>query len=134
MKLARPRPRPEGEHIVPLINVVFLLLIFVMLAGQITSPDPLPIAPAKAVEAEARPNRLTTVSLGANGELDIDGTIVPKSEFVSAVREALAETPERSLLLRPDRASDANALIEVMRLLRTADVVSARLIVVKGSD
>lgn len=49
-----PPPRKEPpESIVPMINVVFLLLIFFLMTAQIAPPDPFGIEPPESAEGEA---------------------------------------------------------------------------------
>lgn len=45
MDFAPPKRRPRAESIVPMINVVFLLLIFFLMTAQIAPPDPFEVAP-----------------------------------------------------------------------------------------
>ncbi|MBL4543543.1 MAG: biopolymer transporter ExbD, partial [Rhodobacteraceae bacterium] len=40
MRLAAPRPTRPREPVVPMINVVFLLLIFFLMAAVIAPPEP----------------------------------------------------------------------------------------------
>ena len=52
MDFAPRRPaRPARENIVPMINVVFLLLVFFVMTAQIAPPDPFDIAPPEAGDA-----------------------------------------------------------------------------------
>src|SRR3546814_6397158 len=52
MQLRRRSRRFDSEEaILTLINVVFLLLIFFMLAGRMTEPSPFAIAPPVSAEA-----------------------------------------------------------------------------------
>ena len=54
----KSRPRPgEDERILPLINVVFLLLIFFMLAGRLAVSDPFAadVSPAIKLLSAAAP-------------------------------------------------------------------------------
>ncbi|MEY8838250.1 ExbD/TolR family protein, partial [Cribrihabitans sp. XS_ASV171] len=58
MDLSEPPKRPRGESIVPMINVVFLLLIFFLMTSQLAQPDPFDVTPPEAqseAEAEAEP-------------------------------------------------------------------------------
>ncbi len=36
-----PRRKPE-ENLLPMINVIFLLLVFFLMAARLTAPNPLP--------------------------------------------------------------------------------------------
>ena len=50
--IMKPVSRPDRENVIPLINVVFLLLIFFMIAGQMSRPEMLDIM-VPSVQAEA---------------------------------------------------------------------------------
>ena len=57
MRIDMPPRRPRGESIIPMINVVFLLLIFFLLTAQIAPSTPFPLTPpdsASDIPAEAR--------------------------------------------------------------------------------
>ena len=47
----QPRRR-NGENIVPMINVVFLLLIFFLMTAQIAPPEPLEVNPPQSQDGE----------------------------------------------------------------------------------
>jgi hypothetical protein len=68
--LPRPQRRKPAAAILPLINVVFLLLMFIVLAGVIRTPDPFALTPPSAAEGEradaADPD--TTLFVAASGE------------------------------------------------------------------
>jgi biopolymer transport protein ExbD len=68
-----PRRRlDEDERILPLINVVFLLLVFFMVAGRLTAGDPFPIDPPESA-SEGSPPEGRLIAFGPNGELALDG-------------------------------------------------------------
>lgn len=58
------------DSVIPLINVVFLMLIFFMVAGQIQKSDPIQVTPPRSIN-EARPTSDPNVLLliGAHQEL-----------------------------------------------------------------
>ncbi|WP_322867174.1 biopolymer transporter ExbD [Aquicoccus sp. G2-2] len=47
MDIPRPVRRPRGEAILPMINVVFLLLIFFLMTAELAPPEPVAVAPRK---------------------------------------------------------------------------------------
>ncbi|MBN9887435.1 ExbD/TolR family protein [Salipiger abyssi] len=63
----RPR-RPRPEPVVPMINVVFLLLIFFLMTASLTPPAPFDVA---APEAPGTPDEAQrdTLYLSADGQL-----------------------------------------------------------------
>lgn len=115
MRFAPPaRPRRPRENIVPMINVVFLLLIFFLMTAQIAPPEPFEIAPPDSASPDpAEPARVLHVS--AEGDLAYDGA---RGEAVFA---ALAADPDGGpLTIRADGRARAERLAEV--LARLADL------------
>ena len=70
MRLDAPQPRPPVESVTPMINVVFLLLIFFLMTATIAPPAPfeveLPAAEAEPGAAETP----RTLHLRADGAIE----------------------------------------------------------------
>ena len=63
------RENRDEEGVIPLINVVFLMLIFFMMAGQIQKSDPVSIVPPQSInqaKTERQPD--VTIVIGTAGE------------------------------------------------------------------
>lgn len=82
MQFARPRKRQPREATVPMINVVFLLLIFFLMTATIAPQDPLDVSPPMATSDPAEPAKALvvaadgTVALGEmRGQAAIDGVV-----------------------------------------------------------
>lgn len=54
-----PPRREQRENIVPMINVVFLLLIFFLMTAQIAPPEPFEVTPPESTEGGATEGTLT---------------------------------------------------------------------------
>ena len=103
----------------PLINVVFLLLIFFMLAGQLASTDPFPTEPPRSASEGMTQERRMVVHLGADGRLAFNGAIVDEA----ALRDAVARHgPSPAVQLKADSRADAPRMVRTMELLRSAGV------------
>lgn len=104
MLFAPPRRRRPAENIVPMINVVFLLLIFFLMTAQIAPPEPFEIVPP--VSDSDTPSDIGSVLyVASDGTLDLDGA---RGE---AVFEALsARDPDEPLLIRADERVKAAVL------------------------
>ena len=63
------RRRPHREPIVPLINVVFLLLIFFMLVGSVRPSEPLAVELPRAAAGKEPGRDGRVLYLGADGAL-----------------------------------------------------------------
>ena len=114
------RSRNDDDAVMPLINVVFLLLIFFMIAGTLTSTDPFEISPPSSSSSVNEEIGTLTLLVGPNGELALDGEMVPQSDLESALAARLLENPEIVLRLKADGGAKANDIIEVMEVIRAA--------------
>ena len=68
MRFAHTQTKPRAEAIVPMINVVFLLLIFFLMTATIAPPDPLDVVPPEAGADPANPTE-RVLHLGAEGAM-----------------------------------------------------------------
>ena len=132
MRFARPRPRNDDERILPLINVVFLLLIFFMLAGRFSAADPFQIDPPRSASEGVATERDILVLVGADGRLALDGDIIEEATLGAAVADRLSPDKTMRLWLKADGSAEATRVVEVMELLRAAGAERLRLLTVTG--
>ncbi|WP_200196336.1 biopolymer transporter ExbD [Halorhodospira abdelmalekii] len=123
MKLPLPPSHKDPEeHILPLINIVFLLLIFFMVAGTLTAPPPFSVelpASERGGEVATEPLR---IHLGRSGEIALEGREEGLTELEEAVAKLLEESPGRPVQVQADRQARADALLDLMDALRAAGV------------
>ncbi|SFA75624.1 biopolymer transport protein ExbD [Poseidonocella pacifica] len=68
MRFTEAPRRAPSENMVPMINVVFLLLIFFLMTAQIAPPEPFEVTPPEAAETE-QPVGEFTLYLSPEAEL-----------------------------------------------------------------
>lgn len=119
--------KPKTESIVPMINVVFLLLIFFLMTAQIAPPDPFQVSPPTATEANnRRSDQSITLYVGQDGRMALD-QITGEAVFTKIA----AIAPQISVLsLRVDAALDGANLAKIMARLSQAGVPRIELVVV----
>lgn len=128
MKLRTQIRRRRGdEELTPLINVVFLLLIFVVLAGEVVETAPFAVTPPDAKSAEVVPVEMTSVYLSSAGEIFLAGKVYPPGDFTGALATLPAEPPAE-VVIEADRGVDASSAIALVRALQKAGVRQIRLI------
>jgi len=121
MQFPPPRPRPARETILPMINVVFLLLIFFLMTAQIAPAPPFDLTPPEAeAEAEAADLPLRVLWLGAEGQLVFD------DDSGEQALDALAGG-EGPVLIRADAGATAADLAQLMRQLSVRGITELRL-------
>ena len=126
----RRRTRSENgdEGILPLINIVFLLLIFFMLAGRLSTSDPLSVDPPASASEALPPAPGIEVLAAADGRVALDGKVVSEAELLAALRQRLAASPSSEVQFRADGELAAGRAIGLMDSLRKAGVVKLYLV------
>lgn len=115
--LQRPREARRRENTIALINIVFLMLIFFLIAGTLTPPldsDVRLIAAREAVPAEPPEALFIT----AEGELRWRGSAINVADFLSEHRLP-ATAGEAVVKIAADRALPAARLIDIVGELRS---------------
>lgn len=112
--------RASIENTLPMINVVFLLLIFFMLAGAFKRPELFPVnAPvAQGQEDLSKENYLLLID--AQGQMALNADRLEKSELHKAITTLLPELKLQGLQVKADANLAANHLIDVVQILADA--------------
>lgn len=123
MRFASPIRRTPRESIVPMINVVFLLLIFFLMTAQIAPPDPFEMDLPQALE-EAEIDGTAVLWLAADGTPAMDGVTG------DAVWSALAALgPDVVLSIRADQALPGVEMARLMQRLAALGLQDVQLAV-----
>lgn len=126
--IKRTRRRTHEMSLVPLINVVFLLLIFFLVAGTIGKIEIVPIDPPEAESGKILDEGHIVVILGKYDEIIIDDELVEMDDIVPIIRKSLEHYPEKIITLKADAGIKANRLIEVMDMVRAAGGINLSLV------
>ncbi|SDO20869.1 biopolymer transport protein ExbD [Lutimaribacter pacificus] len=122
MDLPRPAKRPARETVVPMINVVFLLLIFFLMTAQITPPEPFEVTPPESrADTPADGQRILYIS--ATGDMALDGL---RDEAVFGGLSGLGEN--EALMIRADRAVSAAQIAALLPRLAAHGVRRVKLV------
>ncbi len=128
----KARRASDDDRILPLINVVFLLLIFFMLAGQLAATDPFVIEPPKSEsEGQNRPQDMVILA-SADGRFALDGIEMSEEAVITAARQRLEDAPDGNVMLRlkVDGNKAAPEIVFLMQRLREAGFRKLRLLTV----
>jgi biopolymer transport protein ExbD len=127
------KPQPVSQHtenILPLVNVVFLLLIFFMLAGSFSKPDVFKVAVPTAENENTADRNELTIFMNANGEIALDKTIISDEELQKIVADKVKSDVLTQIQLKADANVSATRLIDVMEVLGKTELNSLRLLTV----
>ncbi len=134
MNIVRPREKRDLVNITPLIDVVFILLVFFMLAGAIERPETLNITPPQSVSELASAEEDVVILVDADGAVAFQGQLMRSDqELVRTATVWFATRPDSSIQLKADANAEAKRVIQVMELLRGAGAQYLVLLTVGGS-
>ena len=115
------RPRVRGAiNLVPLINIVFLLLIFFMLSSTLVTPDRFDVALPESTRGRATESRPIVVLIDAAGRVAVNNRPVSLSELEPALARFVEAEPRAELVVRADAAATTADVVNVLRRARAA--------------
>ncbi len=118
--MRRIRRKRKSEPTIALINIVFLMLIFFLVAGTLAQPLDSALELVNTEDLESRPPPDALV-------VHEDGTLTYRGDAVADAADYAATLDEEALtrvLVVPDRDLGADRLVEVSRTLRRAGASS----------
>lgn len=124
MNFANPRIRANSndDGMIPLINIVFLLLIFFMVAGTISTSDAVIVSPPKAHAQSPVARGQSVIIIGHDLELYLDNQLISAPELTQKL--ALMQENLLDSTASPPAAQGVRVLIKAdgqleMRELQT---------------
>ena len=112
----------EPDTILPLINVVFLLLIFFIMTGALHAVDYFNVnAPSSSSEFQASLDD-TVILVGGDGRIAIDNKEVDEVDLQLSVSDKLAANAGAIFRIKADGRVDAARVVEVMELIEAVGV------------
>jgi biopolymer transport protein ExbD len=118
--------------ITPLIDIVFILLIFFVVTTTFVHDLGLDVERPQATTARELPVEIVRVAVSDRGEITVDGRPTSAWRIEAEVRDRLGERDDASVLLVVDKGVVADRLVAVMDACRKAGAKSVALAVEQG--
>jgi len=106
----------------PLIDMVFILLIFFVVTTSFVSETGLDIQRPQSSAAETLPRENIPVAIGPDGRITVDGRRVGLLSVRSLLQERLRMQPGLAVVLVADKAVSVDRVVRVMDEVRAAGV------------
>ncbi len=123
MRLAPLRQHKPEIQMSPLIDIVFLLLLFYAVTTTFVSDERLKLKLPEAKTAEdagvSREERPPEVKVAADGTIWIDDRIVPESELENRIRQLVERAPDDGIILKGDKDADYGIVVHVLDIARS---------------
>lgn len=124
MVLRYPRPKLVLS-LTPLIDVVFILLIFFMLASQFVDWRQITLTPQAQFSGVSRDEQSTSLRLLDDGSFRVNGQNV--EELAAAILQLKTNGEDRTIFVVPDSAVDIQRVIDVVEDLNGAGLSKVQL-------
>ncbi|MEG4120116.1 biopolymer transporter ExbD [Microcoleus sp. N9_B4] len=107
-------------NIVPMIDVVFAILTFLIVSSLSLSKSeglPVNLPQASTSQVQDSPAKIT-VTIDANGKLMVDKKLVNLDQIESTVRQVMGSNQNSLIVLNADKSVNHGNVVEVMDRLR----------------
>ncbi|TYL46675.1 ExbD/TolR family protein [Marinomonas sp. IMCC 4694] len=125
------RKANDDDNMVPLINVVFLMLVFFMVAGQIRKADPIPVIPPHSINdtrASTDPNIEIVVS--TDNRLYVDDVLFAVEDVQGYLEHAFSDAVDPDdfwVQIKADGGISLDSLRPIFNQVRLAGLTKVSL-------
>jgi biopolymer transport protein ExbD len=109
----------RGPDLMPLIDMVFILLIFFLLTSSALQPS-VDVELPKTMEGTLNELPTLMVTIKSDGTLLIDEKVVAKEFFLPVLESRYREQPGAELTIRADRRVAFGEVVKIMDLCKKA--------------
>jgi biopolymer transport protein ExbD len=119
-KTIRGGDRGVDINMGPLIDMVFLLLIFFVVTTSFVKEAGIDVQRSSAATAEVKERGNILIGVTSDGEVYMEGKQIDVRSVRSLVERFLAEDPESGVVVVADKKSETGAVVKVMDQCRLA--------------
>ncbi len=123
MQLNRVRRKVPPTNLTPLIDVVFLLLIFFMLASTFLKFSGTPVSGASSGGVSTNVNELALIQIRGEDGVTVNGRTVTTAELTDVLAELSGKGVTRGVV-RPLPAATVQDLVDVLEIARSSTLES----------
>ncbi len=112
----------EGVNLTPMLDVVFIMLIFFIVTASFVKESGVDIDRPIAATAERKERGNILVAITASGQIWIDRRAVDPRAVRAHIERLHAENPQGAVVIQADRLSKNRLLVEVLDAAKQAGV------------
>ncbi|MBB80575.1 MAG: biopolymer transporter ExbD [Roseibacillus sp.] len=125
MKFKSPKPPESVIQLAPMIDIVFLLLIFFLVTWQFSRSEQdsrVKVPTSSQGKEETRAISEINVNIRQNGELVINGEVITEQELLTKLRAIVAVYQNQPVRLRGDGEITYQTLMGVIDICQQAGI------------
>lgn len=111
-----------GINIVPLINIVFLLLIFFMLTSTLSTPDEFDVTLPESGSGAPHASEPIVVLIGPDGTVAVNNLPTMIGDLTQEIERQIAEGGNPEVMVKADSLATSSDVLTVLRRARAAGV------------
>lgn len=117
----KPRPRLKVEiPLTPLIDIVFLLLIYFLLTTNFLVDEGIKIKLPQAKASAPQTEKEITVYVDRQGRAFLGKEEIPLDQLFTRLKEMIGDQKDKLVVIRADRAVILNKAVKVMDIAKAA--------------
>lgn len=125
MKFQNRDPQPAGMQLAPMIDIVFLLLIFFIVTWQFSRSETEMKISVPSSEEGADPKRVIgeiIVNVRADGEVIVDGQVMSQAKLKEKLAAIVSQHKNQPVRLRGDAKTEYQTIVEVIDTCQKAGI------------
>ncbi len=107
-------------NITPMLDIVFIMLIFFIVTTSFTKETGADINKPAAESTERKPRGNILVGIRSNGDIWMNGGEIELRQVRTFVERAVSENPEGEVVVIADRGTKTSDLVKVMDQIKAA--------------
>lgn len=111
----------EEINLTPMLDVVFILLIFFIVTAQFIKEPGVDINRVEVENLDPQKPLAILVAIDENSDIYIDKKVVKTNEIAFTLKELRNDNPKGELIVQLDAESNARALVELMEVIAEVD-------------
>ncbi len=120
IEFERPKPLSNSLSITPLVDIIFLLLLFFLLTSVFITPGiPLDLPEAATAEFQEQPTQ-EVVYISRLGEIYWNDRFMPIDDLSQALSQALQQRTDRQVTIKADKEVAFGLFVRVMDIVKAA--------------
>ena len=126
--LLKNKIKTKKPNLVPLINIVFLLLIFFMLSGTLTKKDFFQVDPPESYTSANAESPEIIVLISKNNKISIEDNFINKNDLKIILKNKLKLHNIDEVLIKADGDSDSGTLSDIIQIIRSVGIKRAAIV------
>jgi biopolymer transport protein ExbD len=126
MNMARKKHSSMDEEaqidMTPMLDIVFIMLIFFIVTTSFVKPSGLDYNKPKASQATSKPSANIFIGISKTGVIMMENRQVDIERVTANVERMLAEAPEAAVLIQADKDTQHGLVVKVLDEVKSAGI------------